>query len=122
MIRFLVDRMRYGGAPKTPQEADSLALRQLAGRGADLSKPRHVIHYLYFATEEDARSAAEAITEAAWTTAVDPPSEAIGQWCVKADAHRTVAPDTVAAFRSWFESVAAEHRGEYDGWEAAAKP
>jgi len=31
-------------------------------------------------------------------------------------------PDTVAAFRSWFEEVAAKHRGEYDGWEASAKP
>jgi len=47
-MRFL-DRIRYQGAPKTPQEADRLALRQLSGRGADLAKPRHVIHFLYFA-------------------------------------------------------------------------
>ena len=46
----------------------------------------------------------------------------MAEWCVKADGHRTVGPDTVAAFRAWFESVAAEHDGEYDGWEAAAKP
>ena len=48
-MRFLIDRIRNGGAPKTPEEADRLALRQLAGRGADLAKPRHVIHFLYFA-------------------------------------------------------------------------
>jgi hypothetical protein len=121
-MRFLIDRIRYGGAPKTPQEADALALRQLAGRGADLAKPRHVIHFLYFSIEADARAAAAAIGEAAWTTAVEAPSEEIAHWCVKADAHRTVGPDTVAAFRIWFEKVAAEHGGEYDGWEAAAKP
>jgi hypothetical protein len=120
-MRYLIDRIRYRGAPKTPQEADSLALRQLAGRGADLSKQRHVIHFLYFSTEADALAAAEAVGEA-WSTVVEAPSEAIDQWCLKADAHRTVGPDTVAAFRAWFEGVAEAHRGEYDGWEAAAKP
>ena len=41
---------------------------------------------------------------------------------MKADGHRIVGPETVAAFRSWFEDIAAAARGEYDGWEAAAKP
>jgi Regulator of ribonuclease activity B len=117
-----LDRIRNQGAPKTPQEADALALRQLAGRGADLAKPRHVIHFLYFPAESDARAAAEAIGEASWTTVVEAPTETIAEWCVKADANRTVGPDTIAAFRTWFENVAGEHGGEYDGWEAAAKP
>ena len=39
-----------------------------------------------------------------------------------ADGQRILGPETVAAFRSWFENVAAQHNGEYDGWEAAAKP
>lgn len=120
-MRFL-DRIRYKGAPETPQEADRLALRQLAGRGADLAKTRHIIHFLYFATEDDARTAAAAITEASWTATVEHPTDTIDQWCVRVDGHRTVAPETVAAFRSWFENVAAAHGGEYDGWEAAAKP
>lgn len=119
-MRFL-DRIRYQGAPKSSQEADALALRQLAGRGADLAKPRHVIHFLYFAREEDARAATEAIGDA-WTTKITPPGETITDWTVEADGHRTVGPETVAAFRSWFEAVAAAHDGEYDGWEASAKP
>ena len=120
-MRFLIDRIRYGGAPKTPEDADRLALRQLAGRGADLAKPRHVIHFLYFATEADARAAAEAIADT-WNTKVEAPTEVIAQWCVRADGTRTLGPDTVAAFRTWFEGIAAEHGGEYDGWEAAARP
>jgi hypothetical protein len=120
-MRYLIERIRYGGAPKTPQDADRLALRQLTGRGADLAKPRHVIHFLYFPAETQARAAAEAI-EGTWTTAVQPPTETIDQWCVRADGNRTLGPETVAAFRTWFETVAAEHGGEYDGWEAAAKP
>jgi hypothetical protein len=118
----LFDRIRYKGAPKTPQEADALALRQLAGRGADLTKPRHVIHFVYFETESNARVAADVIAEASWKTAVETPTETIAEWCVKADDYRIVGPDTVAAFRAWFEGVAETHGGEYDGWEAAAKP
>ena len=120
-MRFL-DRIRYQGAPKTPQDADRLALRQLSGRGADLAKPRHVIHFLYFATEDRARTAAEAIAGASWKASVEPPTDSIDQWSVKADGHRIMGPETVAAFRAWFENVAAEHEGEYDGWEASAKP
>lgn len=120
-MRFLIDRIRYGGAPKTPEEADRLALRQLAGRGADLSKPRHVIHFVYFASERDAHEAAAAIGDA-WKTEVEPPTEDTAQWCLRADGNRTLSFETVSAFRSWFVELAERHRGEYDGWEAAAKP
>jgi hypothetical protein len=116
-----LDRIRYRGAPKTPEDADRLALRQLAGRGADLSKPRHVVHYLYFASERQARDAADAIGDV-WRAQVEPPTEATGQWCVKADGTRTIGPEIVSGFRAWFERLAREHGGEYDGWEAAAKP
>jgi hypothetical protein len=120
-VRYLIERIRYGGAPKTPEEADRLALRQLAGRGADLSKPRHVIHFLYFPTDRLARDAVEAIGDT-WKTQIEEPTETTGQWCVKADGNRTISPEIVSGFRAWFEKLAAEHHGEYDGWEAAAKP
>ena len=118
----LFDRIRHKGKPKTPQEADALALRHLAGRGADLAQPRHIVHFLYFAREEDARSAAEIARESGWTVTVEPPGETVAEWTVRADATRIVSSVTVESFRAWFESVAADHRGEYDGWEAAAKP
>jgi hypothetical protein len=118
----LLDRIRRHGAPTTPREADRLALQQLARRGADLAQPRHVVHFLYFAAEEDARSAADAVAEAGWSTSVEPPGDAAADWTVRADGHRVVGDGTVEAFRAWFEQVAEEHAGEYDGWEAAAKP
>jgi hypothetical protein len=120
-MRSLFDRIGFGRAPKFGNDRDGLALRQLARLGADLSRPRHVVHFLYFGTEADARAAAEAIA-GTWSTEVEPPTEDIAQWCVKADGNRTLGPDTVAAFRSWFERVAAEHGGEYDGWEGAVRP
>ena len=51
-----------------------------------------------------------------------PPTERIEEWSVRADGERVVGPETISAFRSWFEQVATEFGGEYDGWEAAARP
>lgn len=118
----LLDLIRHKGKPKTPQEADALALRHLASRGADLTQPRHVIHFLYFSEEHDAREAADVSRDAGWKVAVEPPTESVPVWTVRADATRVVNTSTVESFRAWFEHVAEEHRGEYDGWEAAAKP
>jgi Regulator of ribonuclease activity B len=115
-------RMRLYRPPKTPQDADKLALRQLETRGADLSLPRHVIHFLLFEHEADARAAADAIDGGSWTTRVDPPTQSLEEWSVRVDGHRVVGADTVAAFRAQFEQIAAAHGGEYDGWEASAKP
>jgi len=118
----LLDLIRQKGKPKTPQEADALALRQLVGGGADLAQPRHVIHFLYFAAEHDARAAAEVARESGWQTELTEPTENVDVWTVRADATRVVSSVTVESFRAWFEQVAVDHRGEYDGWEAAAKP
>jgi hypothetical protein len=120
-VGFL-DLIRPKGKLKTAREKDALALRHLEARGADLSKPRHIIHFLYFAEESDARATATAVEDAGWTVVVEQPSETISEWTVRADQTRVVSSATVGSFRAWFEHVAAEHRGEYDGWEAAAKP
>jgi hypothetical protein len=120
-VGFL-DRIRNKGAPSTPQDADQLVLRQLTARGADLTKPRHVIHYLYFADESDARGVAEVIEQAEWETTVNPPDEKIAEWSLRAEGYRVIGTATVEAFRAWFEQIATEQGGEYDGWEASAKP
>ncbi|MGH3137686.1 MAG: ribonuclease E inhibitor RraB [Gaiellaceae bacterium] len=117
-----LDRIRNQGAPSTPQETDQLVLRQLTARGADLTKPRHVIHYLYFTEETDARTAAEVIERAEWETTLNPPDEKIVEWSLRSEGYRVIGPATVGAFRAWFEQIAAEYEAEYDGWEASAKP
>jgi hypothetical protein len=117
-----LDRIRKKGAPATPAEMDELMLRQLAGLGADLSRPRHVLHFLYFDDEASANAAGEDIGNAGYETTVSAPREGIPQWSVRAESHRVVDRTTVDAFRAWFEGVASEHGGEYDGWEAAAEP
>ena len=117
-----LDRIRYHRPPKTPEEADALALRQLESRGANLTKPRHVIHFLLFEAEADAEAAAEAIRGTSWKAHVEPPTETRDEWAVRADDDRIVSAATVAAYRSWFDQIASQHHGEYDGWEAKAQP
>lgn len=117
-----LDRIRYHRPPKTPQEADALALRQLESRGANMTKARHVVHFLLFGEERDATAASDTIQATSWRASVEPPTETRTEWSVRADDERIVNADTIASYRSWFEQIAAQHHGEYDGWEAKAKP
>ena len=117
-----LERVLRGKPPATAAETDQLVLRQLQGLGADLSQPRHVIHFLYFAEEADARGAADQIDRAGYEATITPPDASITSWSLRAEGYRVVGASTVEAFRAWFEHVATEFRGEYDGWEAASKP
>jgi len=108
--------------PATPGDADRRALRQLEVLGADLTKPRHVIHFLYFDEEAAARHTADDAEKAGYTARIMPPDEEFKRWRVHADGTRVVGPTTVDAYRAWFERLAASHGGTYDGWEAARKP
>jgi hypothetical protein len=107
---------------RLPAELDAISLKQLRSRKADLSRPRHILHFLYFAEEPAARSAADTLSAGGYDTTVGPPDETIDEWFVRAETTRVVDETTVPAYRRWFEHVAAEHGGEYDGWEAATKP
>ena len=116
----LLDRLIQKRPP--PAEVDKISLKQLRKLGADLSRPRHVLHFVYFDDELSASRAAEAIKAGGYTTAVEPPTDTIEQWLVRSEATRVVDDSTVPAYRQWFEQIAAAHGGEYDGWEAAKKP
>ena len=48
-----------GGTGMTKPEADRAVLDQLRHADADMDRPREVIHFFYFPTEEGSRKAAE---------------------------------------------------------------
>jgi Regulator of ribonuclease activity B len=120
-VAFL-ERMMRGKPPSDPAQVDQIVIRQLRSLGADLSLPRHVRHFLYFEAQSSAQQAAEEIERADYSATVSPPSAEIPVWTVVAEGFRVIGPDTVAGFRAWFEHVATEHHGEYDGWEPARSP
>jgi hypothetical protein len=119
----LLDRLLFRRrAPRDPEAVDQYVVKQLRSLGADLSRPRHVRHFLYFREEGFARRAAEQIERADYTASVTAPSENVPVWTVCAEGYRVIGEETVAGFRAWFEHLAEEYSGEYDGWEPATKP
>ena len=116
----LLDRFRKEVPP--PPELDQISLKHLRRVGADLSLPRHILHFLYFEDEQAARAAGEALSAGGYQFEVNPPDEQVAEWVVRAETTRVVDETTVSGYRRFFEQVASEHGGEYDGWEAATKP
>jgi hypothetical protein len=120
-VSFL-ERMMRGKPPSDSAKVDQIVVKQLQSLGANLSLPRHVRHFLYFELQSSAQRASEEIERADYTTSISAPSEEIPVWTVVAEGYRVIGSDTVAGFRAWFEQVASEHQGEYDGWEPARNP
>jgi len=112
----LLDRFRQKRPPAA--ELDLLLLRRLRSVGDDLTRPRRIVHFLDFAREDDVRSAALEIEEAGYEVTVAPPGPEAPHWSLRAEATRVVDEATITAFRASFERVAADHAGEYDGWES----
>ena len=107
-------------------EGDRMVLEQLFKASADLSQPREIIHYLYLPTKSSATVAAENLQLCGYTSKIgmaanandNPPNP----WLVLATIHGLANADTIRAARRIFEELAAKLDGEYDGWEAAARP
>jgi hypothetical protein len=99
-------------------------LQQLVNQGADLEEPRHVMHYSYFGSRQVAEEAAAEARAAGWIAAVrEPLPEYADQWGMVAEHPEAVLTVSfVIDSTAWFEMLAREHDGEYDGWEAAAQP
>lgn len=107
-------------------EADLAIIQQLRGFSADLNQPREVVHYLYLPSLESSHQAADMLRSRGYS-AIERPAANAGQnppnpFLVKATIQLVVTPQTVHEFRKLFEELASFHNGEYDGWEAAARP
>ena len=90
--------------------------------GADLSRPRQVVHFLELWSGLAVEEARAALERAGYVATVEEPDEETTQYLARAEALRVVSAETVPAFRSWFERLAAEHGGAYEGWEASRTP
>jgi hypothetical protein len=100
---------------------DIAVLGQLMQQGADLTKPRHALYYLYFDSLDVASSAAADGRAAGYTCEVrEPLPNYPDQWsmvCERPDALFDI--DGVRSADDLFQGIADRHAGEFDGWEAA---
>lgn len=103
----------------TQHSGDLQTLAALKRHGADLSKSTEVNFYLYVASEDLAREAAEALRPAGYLTEVRPPLPGYREWLCFATRHLVPSAEGIADARATFEGLAARLGGEFDGWEAA---
>lgn len=109
------------GMPSSGHAGDDAVLHEMVKFGAELTEPRHWVHYLYFPDEDSARSAAESIRSEGWgLQRVDQAADNQDSWVVIAEAHGVIVnPDSAREARGFFERVVAgDPRADYDGWEA----
>jgi Regulator of ribonuclease activity B len=108
----------------TPEGDDKRVLKQLRKLGANLSRPREVVHFLYFPTQVAAEQASHELRGEGYMIDVRPAANAAenppNPWLMEARIFAVVDESTVQPMRARFEAVAAAGGGEYDGWEAAA--
>lgn len=109
-----------------PDDGDVMTIEKLNDAGADLSKPREVLHYLYLPTSDAANRLASELHDDGFTTVVRPAANAgehtPNPWLLLAATQMTVNKESIADARRRFYVLAKESHGEYDGWETPVKP
>ena len=116
--------MRFG-RKKNPLEGygevldkDRKVLQALIDHGADLSAPRHVLHFLYVESENSGRAAAASVPD--WEASVKPPVDGYETWSLVFERHGYVlTPENVKNDADRFAAIADAASGTYDGWEAS---
>ena len=121
---FFKPRAKRPDEPSARKDPVQAVLKELRKIGANLSKPREVIHFLYFPTQVAAEKAATQLRGEGYAIDVRPAADAgenpPNPWLMEARVHAVVDETTVGPMRAKFESLADAGSGEYDGWEAAA--
>lgn len=99
---------------------DQMVIDQLRDLGSDMDQPRDTRHYLYFRKRHVADEVGRGLSERGYKIEVAPGATDEETWLVLASHDLVVTIDSISLIRSSLEKLAAEHGGEYDGWEAAA--
>lgn len=104
--------------PHSPASGDAAVLAQLRSRGADLTRERHVIHYLYFRTDAD-RATAEQHLASRYTMRHGVDYGEARPKSLILERNGLVNEAEIGREREMLTRVADENHGEYDGWEAS---
>jgi hypothetical protein len=100
-------------------DADRKVLDNLVRNGANLSDPRETDWFLYFPTEDIARSAEATLLEHHYEVEVGAPDPGVSdQWCVIGTLNVPLSMGYIAGMTRMFNLFAEENGGKYDGWGA----
>ena len=107
------------GRGEDVEHGDGEAVAAIAASGTDLSKPVLVRHVLLVRDPARAEALAAACAADGYETRIDTMDGGL-TWIVRASETALLTAVSVARARARFTSLASRHRGEYEGWEAAA--
>lgn len=95
-------------------------IERLSGNGSDLDQFHTFDFFFYLPNAEGAQAIAERLTGAGFATDVQVGAD--GRWLCLAS--KNVVPDEEAFnyYGKWFTMLAAEHAGDFDGWETKVRP
>jgi hypothetical protein len=106
------------GAAIGSLEADRQTLHALRSAGSDLTKPTHVLFYLYFDTKEIAEKAASSATTSELEATVRPAATG-SNWLLLLQGTMVPTESAIHGTSARLAALASSLAGEYDGWEAA---
>jgi hypothetical protein len=107
------------GRGEDVEHGDGAAVSAIAASGVDLSKPVLLRHVLLVRDPGQAEALAAALTAEGYEVRIDTQDGGL-TWIVRANETATLSAVHVARARARLTSLASRHRGEYEGWEAAA--
>ena len=127
LLLISVGILLVGGCKPSPSstvaaDADRALIDALINSGADLSKPRHVYFHLKFDGDKAAMAARADILRLDLAKAKDFSIEVATNGHVEPEATIVVDMPAISKISGELRQIAAKHGGEYDGWEASAKP
>jgi hypothetical protein len=102
-----------------PHEGDQKVLAQMLGHGADLTRERHVVHYLYFPDNITRTTAQDKLDREGYETRHGVDSGGTRPKSLIAERTGIVNDDVVNKERELLTNLAETDGGYYDGWEAA---
>ena len=112
--------------PTNPEQGDEAVVDALRKAGADLSQARDVLHYFYFPNEANAEDVAAEFRRDGFSVRdplpIDDGTNSPNPWSVRATVNAIVSAAAAQESTCRFRTLAFRYNGEYDGWEAAAKP
>jgi hypothetical protein len=107
-----------GKAPDDVETGDGAAVAAIAST-TDLSKPVLLRHVLLVRDPGQAEALAAVVTEDGYDVRIDTQDGGL-TWIVRANETALLTAVHVARARARLTSLASRHRGQYEGWEAAA--
>jgi hypothetical protein len=114
-------RVPITSSRSTTRAADVHVIKLLEQNGAHLAKARSTRLYLDFPNDAKARAALASLTPA-YTVEDLGKSESNGTYVLRVSKVMVVSLDSIEQLEASLTTIARQHGGTLDGWEAAPKP